>query len=307
MILFTNIYLYSIIYIRGTFIRKRGIMKENQLRTITSLFKNNEIRSVWDKDKEDYYFSVVDVISALTESNDPSHYWRTLKSRMIKEGNETVTNCDTLKFIAKDGKLRKTDVLDTEGVFRLIESIPSPNAEPFKVWLAKLGRQEVDNTFDPSKGIDKMLDYYLKKGYSLEWIETRIKAIIDRKKLTNVWHETGIEENEEYAILTNEIYKAWSGMKASEYKEFKGIRKESLRDNMTDIEVVLTDLGEIATRELVKEKNPHGLEENKKIAKLGGNVSKVARDDIEKKLGRTIISNENKLNYEYKTNKKLKQ
>ena len=283
-------------------------MKENQLQTITNLFKNNEVRSVWDKEKEDYFFSVVDVICALTNSINPRRYWTDLKSKLIEEGSELYENIVQLKLKSKkDGKYYSTDTLDTEGIFRLIESIPSPNAEPFKVWLAKLGRQEVDNTFDPSKGIDKMLDYYLKKGYSLEWIETRIKAIIDRKKLTNVWHETGVEENEEYAILTNEIYKAWSGMKASEYKEFKGIRKESLRDNMTDIEVALTDLGEIATRELVKEKNPQGLEENKKIAELGGSVSKVARDDIEKKLGRTIISNENKLNHEYKTNKKLKQ
>jgi len=278
---------------------------KDKLKTITNLFEGKEIRSIWNPEIEDYYFSVVDVIEVLTNSNDPSHYWRTLKSRMIKEGNETVTKCDSLKFRAKDGKLRVTDVLDTEGIFRLIESVPSPNAEPFKVWLAKLGRQEVDNVFDPSKGIDKMIDYYLKKGYSLEWIEARIKAIIDRKKLTNTWKENGIEENSEYAILTNEIYKSWSGMKANEYKQFKGIRKESLRDNMTDIEVVLTDLGEIVTRELVKEKKPQGIEENKKIAIMGGNVSKVARDDIESKLGRTIISNKNNLNIQYSDNKQI--
>jgi len=278
---------------------------KDKLKTITNLFEGKEIRSIWNPEIEDYYFSVVDVIEVLTNSNDPSHYWRTLKSRMIKEGNETVTKCDSLKFRAKDGKLRVTDVLDTEGIFRLIESVPSPNAEPFKVWLAKLGRQEVDNAFDPSKGIDKMIDYYLKKGYSLEWIEARIKAIIDRKKLTNTWKEYGIEENSEYAILTNEIYKSWSGMKANEYKQFKGIRKESLRDNMTDIEVVLTDLGEIVTRELVKEKKPQGIEENKKIAIMGGNVSKVARDDIESKLGRTIISNKNNLNIQYSDNKQI--
>jgi len=278
---------------------------DNKLKTITNLFEGKQIRSVWNAEVEDYYFNVVDVIEVLTNSADPSHYWRTLKSRMIKEGNETVTKCDTLKFKAKDGKMRSTDVLDTEGIFRLIESIPSPNAEPFKMWLAKLGRQEVDNAFDPSKGIDKMIDYYLKKGYTLEWIESRIKAIIDRKKLTNSWKENGIEQNSEYAILTNEIYKSWSGMKASEYKEFKGIRKESLRDNMTDIEVALTDLGEIVTRELVKEKKPQGLEENKKVARMGGNVSKVARDDIERKLGRTVISNTNNLNIQYSSNKQI--
>ena len=274
-------------------------MKETKLKTITNLFKDNEIRSVWDSEKEDYYFSVVDVISVLTESKDPSHYWRTLKSRMIKDGNETVTNCDTFKFVAKDGKLRTTDVLDTEGIFRLIESIPSPNAEPFKIWLAKLGRQEVDNVFDPSKGINKMIDYYLNKGYTLEWIETRIKAIIDRKKLTKVWNENGIHNNSEYAILTNEIYKAWSGMKASEYKEFKGIRKESLRDNMTDIEVALTDLGELATRELAKKHKPQGLEQNKKIAKKGGKIAKITRDNLEKELGESVVSDENLLGYKY--------
>lgn len=271
----------------------------NKLETITNLFEGKEIRSVWNPEIEDYYFSVIDVISALTNSKDARKYWSVLKLRLKKEGSELTTKCSQLKLKSADGKLYSQDVLDTEGIFRLIESVPSSNAEPFKVWLAKLGRQEVDNAFDPSKGIDKMIDYYLKKGYSLEWIEARIKAIIDRKKLTNTWKEFGIEENSEYAILTNEIYKSWSGMKASEYKEFKGIRKESLRDNMTDIEVALTDLGEIATRELVKEKKPQGLEENKRIAKMGGNVSKVARDDIERKLGRTVISNKNNLNIQY--------
>ena len=210
-----------------------------------------------------------------------------------------------MKLKAKDGKMRNTDVLYTEGIFRLIESVPSKNAEPFKLWLAKLGRQEVDNIFDPSKGIDKMIDYYLKKGYSLEWIEARIKAIINRKKLTYTWKENGIEDNKDYAILTNEIYKSWSGMKASEYKSFKGIRKESLRDNMTDIEVVLTDLGKIATRELARKHKPSGLEENKRIAKVGGNVAKVARDDLEEKLGETIISNQNALDYKYTDNKQI--
>lgn len=169
----------------------------------------------------------------------------------------------------QDGKYRETDVLDTEGVFRLIESVPSPKAEPFKVWLAKLGRQEVDNAFDPSIGIDKMIDYYMRKGYTLEWIEARIKAIIDRKKLTNTWNELGVEGNNSYAILTNEIYKEWSGMDARKYKEFKNIHKENLRDNMSDIEVALTDLGEVATRELAKKHKPIGLEDNKKVAKLG--------------------------------------
>ncbi len=274
-------------------------MSDNKLKIITNLFEGNEIRSVWDKDKEDYYFSVVDVIRALTESKEPRKYWSVLKTRLKKEGSELTTKCSQLKLISSDGKYYNQDVLDTEGIFRLIESIPNPNAEPFKLWLAKLGRREIDNVFDPSKGIDKMIDYYLRKGYDLEWIESRIRAIINRKKLTKVWKENGIVEEYEYAILTNEIYKEWSGMKASEYKEYKGIRKESLRDNMTDIEIALTDLGEAATRELASVHKPLGLKENKNIAKLGGHAAKVARDDIEKNLGKTVISNKNSLKYEY--------
>ncbi|MBQ9072758.1 MAG: Bro-N domain-containing protein [Bacilli bacterium] len=279
-------------------------MQNDKLKTITNLFEGKEIRSLWDSEIEDYYFSVVDVISVLTDANIPRNYWSDLKRKLKSEGSELHENIVQLKLKASDGKYRNTDVLDTEGIFRLIESVPSKNAEPFKLWLAKLGRQEVDNVFDPSKGIDKMIDYYLKKGYSLEWIEARIKAIINRKKLTHTWKENGIESNNEYAILTNEIYKSWSGMKASEYKKFKGIRKESLRDNMTDIEVVLTDLGELATRELAKKHKPTGLEENKKIAKVGGNVAKVARDDLEEKLGESIISSQNILNYQYVDNSK---
>ena len=276
-------------------------MDKKNLNTITSLFEGNEIRSIWNSEKEDYYFSVVDVVKALTESNDPSHYWRTLKSRMIKEGNETVTNCDTFKLKARDGKMRNTDMLDTKGIFRLIESIPSPKAEPFKMWLASLGKERIDEAFDPEIAIKRAINYYRSRGYTEEWIEARLKGIgiLDRNKLTEVWKENGIRENYEYAILTNEIYKSWSLMKASEYKAYKGIRKESLRDNMTDIEVALTDLGEIATRELAKEHRPYGLEENKKVAQAGGEVAKVARDNLENKLGKRVISNENMLNYEY--------
>ena len=195
----------------------------------------------------------------------------------------------------KDGKNYLTDTLDTKGILRLIESVPSPKAEPFKLWLANLGSERVDEVFDPSIGIDKMIDFYLNKGYTLEWIELRIKAIINRKKLTNTWKEGGIKENKEYAILTNDIYKEWSGMTASEYKKFKNIRKENLRDNMTDIEVALADLGEIATRELAKEHKPYGLAQNRKIAQMGGSASKAAKDNIEQNLGHSIIKNKNKL------------
>ena len=272
----------------------------NKLETISNLFEGKEIRSIWDKDKEDYYFSVVDVINALAEPKNPRDYWYQLKKRLSdEEKSEVSTNCRQLKMKAQDGKMRETDTLDTEGIFRLIESVPSPKAEPFKMWLAKLGRQKVDEVFDPSKGIDEMIDFYLKKGYSLAWIEARIKAIIDCKKLTKVWHDSGVKDGSEYAILINEIYKEWSGMTASEYKAYKGIRKENLRDNMTDIEVALTDLGEIATRELDKEHRPQGLEQNKKIARMGGDAAKAARDNIEKNLGKTVISNKNSLNYKY--------
>ena len=270
-----------------------------KLETITNLFEGNEIRSIWDSEKEDYYFSVVDVISVLTGVKIPKRYWSDLKRKLTLEGSELYDKIVQLKMKAQDGKMRNTDTLDTEGVFRLIESIPSPKAEPFKVWLAKLGKDKVDEVFDPSKGIDQMIDFYLKKGYSLEWIEARIKAIINRKKLTNTWKENGVNEGVEYAILTNEIYKSWSGMKASEYKAYKGIRKENLRDNMTDIEVILTDLGEVATRELAKEQKPPGLEENKKIARRGGNIAKNTRNNLEKELGKTVISKENSLNYKY--------
>ena len=279
-------------------------MKESKLNTITKLFDGKEIRSIWNSDEEDYYFSVVDVISALTDSNIPRRYWSDLKTKLIDEGSQLYENIVQLKLIAKDGKLRDTDTLNTEGIFRLIESVPSPKAEPFKLWLAKLGRKEIDNIFDPSKGIDKMVDYYLEKGYTLDWIELRIKAIINRKKLTKTWMEHGINEDYEFAILTNEIYKTWSGMTAKEYKNFKGLRKESLRDNMSDIEVILTDLGEEATKRLTKKRKPNGLEENKVVAKVGGNVAKIARNELEKELNESIVTDDNYLDYKYMDNEK---
>ena len=277
----------------------------NKLDTITNLFENNEIRSIWNSEIEDYYFSVVDVISALTDNDyeKSRNYWKWLKNKLKYEGSELVSNTNQLKMKAQDGKMRLTDTLDTEGIFRLIESIPSPKAEPFKVWLASLGKERIDEIFDPEVAVKRVVEYYRRKGYSDTWIKTRLNGIVDRFKLTDVWKENGITKPVEYAILTNEIYKEWSGMKASEYKSYKGIHKESLRDNMTDLEVALTDLGEIATRELAKEYKPYGLEQKKKIAKLGGNTAKVARDDIEKKLGKSVISNKNSLSYEYGDNK----
>ena len=206
---------------------------------------------------------------------------------------------------AQDGKMRETDTLDTKGIFRLIESIPSPKAEPFKMWLAKLGSDKIDETFDPSRGIDQMIDFYLKKGYTLEWIEARIKAIIDRKKLTNTWKENGVSEGVEFAILTNDIYKEWSGMTAQEYKSYKGIRKENLRDNMTDLEVAITNIGELATREIAKNEKPKGLSDNRKVAKRGGGVEKKKKNFFEEETGSKVISKDNSLNYQYLDDSKL--
>ncbi len=275
-------------------------MNQNKLETISNLFEGKEIRSIWDSEKEDYFFSVVDVIGILTESKIPKRYWTDLKRKLEKEGSQLYENIVQLKMKSfKDEKFYNTDVLDTKGIFRLIESIPSPKAEPFKLWLASLGSERVDEVFDPEIAIKRAIDYYRKRGYADKWIESRLKGILDRNKLTDVWKDGGITENKEYAILTNEIYKEWSGMKAHEYKTLKGIRKESLRDNMTDIEIALTDLGEIATRELAKKHKPYGLEQNKEIAKMGGHAAKVAKDDIEKNLGTSIISNQNNLPYQY--------
>ena len=280
-------------------------MENSKLQTISKLFEDSEIRSVWNSEKEEYYFSVVDVVGALTESKEPRKYWSVLKLRLKKEGSELPTNCSQLKLRSLDGKYYSQDVLDTNGILRLIESIPSPKAEPLKLWLAKMGKERIDEVFDPELAINRAVDYYRSRGYDDNWIKTRLTGVVDRHKLTDVWKENGINQNYEYAVLTNEIYQEWSGMKASQYKEYKGIRKESLRDNMTDIEVALTDLGEIATRELAKEHKPYGLKENRKIAKLGGHAAKVARDDIEKNLGKSVISRTNALKYKYLEDNKL--
>lgn len=281
-------------------------MENNKLETISNLFEGKEIRSIWDAEKEEYYFSVVDIIGALTESRDSKDYWYRLKKRMTEEEkSELSTKCRQLKLKSKDGKFYSTDTLDTQGILRLIESIPSPKAEPFKLWLAQMGKERIDEIFDPEIAMNRAIDYYRSKGYSDKWIEARLKGILDRKKLTDVWKENGITKNYEYAVLTNEIYQEWSGMKANEYKDYKNIRKESLRDNMTDVEVALANLGEIAARELAKEHKPYGLKENREIAKKGGHVAKVAREDMEKELGKSVVSKENALNYQYLKDNKL--
>lgn len=281
-------------------------MKDSKLATISNLFEGIEIRSIWDPEKEEYYFSVVDVVKALTGSNIPKRYWSDLKRKLDEEGSQLYANIVRLKMKAQDGKLRETDTLDTKGIFRLIESIPSPKAEPFKVWLANLGSERVDEVFDPEKAVKRAVHYYKMRGYDDEWIKLRLAGIVDRNKLTDVWVDSGIREDYEFGILTNEIYQGWSGMKASEYKEFKGIRKESLRDNMSDLEILLTDIGEVTTRELAKEHRPYGLEENKKIAASGGEIANITRKEIESRLGKSVVNNENKLSYQYKDeNKKI--
>ena len=271
----------------------------NKLETITNLFEGNEIRSIWDSEKNDYYFSVVDVIKVLTESENPRNYWKVLKFRLKDEGSELVTNCNQLKMLAPDGKMRLRDALDTKGILRLIESIPSPKAEPFKMWLAQVGSDRIDEVFDPEIAINRAIEYYRKKGCDDMWIERRLKGILSRKKLTDVWKSGGITENYEYALLTNEIYQTWSGMKANEYKDFKGIRKESLRDNMTDIEIALADIGELTARDIARNKKPQGLEENIEVAKLGGEVAKKTKEFYEEATGNKAISKENNINIKY--------
>ena len=274
---------------------KNDTKKEN----LIYVFQNTNIRTKWDYEKEDYWFSVVDVIGALTGSDRPRKYWSDLKVKLKNEGSELSENIGQLKMQSKDGKFYNTDVLDTKGILRLIQSVPSPKAEPFKMWLAQVGSERIDETFDPSKAIDRSIMVYRSQGYSDAWIEKRLKGQLHRFQLTDTWKENGINEPIEYGILTNEIYQAWSGMKANQYKEYKGLRKESLRDNMSDLEVLLTDIGETATRELAKKYSPNGLEANRIIARKGGNIAKNTRDDLENALGESILTRKNNLNIKY--------
>ena len=282
-------------------------MDENKMQLINKLFNNETIRTIWDKDEEKYYISIVDIVGVISGSNRPRKYWSDLKKNLIKDGFEVSEKIGQLKLKSQDGKYRMTDVCDIEGMFRIIESIPSKNAEPIKQWLAHLGKERIDETFDPSIALQRAIDLYRTKGYDEEWIAKRMKSIQERKKLTDVWQENGIESNIEYAILTNEIYKEWSGMTAKEYKQYKGLRKENLRDNMDNIELILTDLSEEATKRLATKQKPNGLEENIKVAKMGGHAAKVAREDIEKNLGESVVTKTNKLDYEYIEDKKVKK
>ena len=273
---------------------------------INKIFNNETIRTVWDKEQEKYFISVVDIVGVLADSSEPRKYWNWLKNKLKNEENfETSSITRQLKLKAQDGKYRMTDVIDIEGMFRIIESIPSKNAEPIKQWLARLGSERIDEVFDPSITMQRAIDTYRAKGYDEDWIAKRIKGIQERKKLTDVWKAGGIESNIEYAILTNDIYKELSGMTAKEYKQFKGLRKESLRDNMSDIEIALADIGELTARELAKKHKPMGLEENRKIAREGGQVASNTRKDIEARLGESVVISDNALNYKYVEEKQL--
>lgn len=268
------------------------------------IFQDKHVRSHWDEDKELWYFSIIDIITVLTDSVDAGAYWRKLKERLKKEGNETVTNCHSLKMVAPDGKMRLTDVADTETMFRLIQSIPSPKAEPFKLWLAKVGYERIEENEDPEKTIDRAMVAYLAKGYSKEWINQRVKSIDVRKDLTDEWEQRGIKQGQEFAILTDEITKAWSGMATKEYKQFKGLKKENLRDNMTNLELVLNMLAEATTTEISKEKQPQTFEESQQIAKKGGQIAGDARKNIEQTTGKKVVTSQNAI--ELRKIKKLK-
>ncbi len=268
--------------------------KGNEKSTHLAIFEGSQIRRQWDDRSEKWYFSVVDVIAALTGSDNPQVYWRVMKKRLIDEGsNETVTKCNGLKMIAPDGKMRLTDAADTEVLLRLVQSIPSPNAEPLKLWLAQVGYERLEETADPEIAINRALKTYLAKGYSLNWINQRLKSIEIRKELTDEWDKAGVKEGREFAILTDEITRAWTGMTTREYKNLKGLKKENLRDNMSNLELVLTMLAETATTEISKKEQPKGLDPSKKVAHRGGKIAGNAREQIELETGSPVISHEN--------------
>ena len=258
------------------------------------MFEGSQIRSVWDNEREEWYFSVVDVIGSLTESNNPRDYWYRVKKRMSEEErSELSTFCRQLKLKSTDGKSYKTDVADMQGIFRIIQSVPSPKAEPFKMWLAEVGKERIDEIIDPELTIDRALEGYARKGYSREWINQRLQAIQVRKELTDTWQDHGVKAGNEYAILTNEISKAWSGMTTREYKDFKGLKKENLRDNMSTTELILNMLAETATKDIAEATNPQGLDENKQVAQDGGSIAGDARKSIEARTGKPVITSKN--------------
>ncbi len=262
------------------------------------LFDEYKIRTKWDPEIEDYYYSIIDIIAVLTESKNPSAYWRKLKQRLSEESNESVTNCHRLKMPAKDGKMRETDVANTKELLRLIQSVPSPKAEPFKQWLAQMGKERLEEIADPEIAIQRAINTYREKGYTEEWITQRMRSIETRKELTAEWNMVGVNEGIEYAILTNDISKAWSGMSTKEYKQYKGLRKESLRDNMTNLELIFNMLAEASTTEISKVENPDGFEDSRDVAKRGGNIAGNARQELEEVTGKSVISKKNSKNPE---------
>lgn len=268
-------------------------MDEKMQNDQIQLFEDQRIRTAWDAQQEEWYFSVVDVVGVLTDSKDPTAYWRKLKQRLKEEGNQTVTNCHGLKMTAADGKKRMTDVANTEQLLRIIQSIPSPKAEPFKVWLAQVGRERIEETIDPEQAIDRALETYLKKGYSEEWVHQRLLSIRIRNELTDEWQKRGVEKGREYAILTDEISRAWSGMTTRQYKQLKGLKKENLRDNMSDLELVLNMLAEASTTSISRAEKPQGLEENRKVAQRGGRIAGNARKELEQETGGPVVTHEN--------------
>ena len=270
--------------------------------TAIKLFETKKVRTHWDEKNEKWYFAIVDVIAILTGSPNPQVYWRVMKKRLLDEGNETVTNCNGLKMLAADGKMRITDIANTEQLFRIIQSIPSPKAEPFKLWLAKVAKERIDEIEDPEIGIDRLMETYLKKGYSKEWINQRLKSIEVRKELTDEWDNRGVKKGQEYAILTDEITKAWSGFSVKQYKNYKDLKKENLRDNMSNLELVLNMLAEATTTEISKEKNPKTFEANRKIAKQGGTIAGNTRKEIEAKTGKKVVTQQNAKQLEQKRN-----
>ena len=257
------------------------------------LFENKAIRTAWDEEKEEWYFSIVDVVAVLTDSPNPQTYWRVMKKRLKDEGNETVTNCNALKMTAADGKKRLTDVATTEQLLRIIQSIPSPKAEPFKLWLAEVGRERIEETIDPEQAIDRALENYLKKGYTREWINQRLQAIQVRKELTDEWQDRGVKKGVEYAILTDEITRAWSGMTTRQYKKLKGLKKENLRDNMSTTEIILNMLAETSTKDISQASKPETFEENIEVARRGGNVAGIAKQALEAETGKPVITSQN--------------
>ena len=268
----------------------------NQLKILEKEFDNSKIRTVWDKEQEKYYISVVDIVSILTESNDGRKYWNKLKQRLKEEGNETVTNCHQLKLLANDGKKRLTDVVDIEGMFRLIESIPSKKAEPIKLWLARLGKERIDEEYDPEITINRALETYRRKGYSDDWINQRLKAIDARKEFTDELRHRGIEKSNDFASLTNLLTKVWSGFSVKEYKEYKGLTKENLRDNMTNMELVLNMLAEVSSTEISKSKNDKGYSSAESSVIKGSSIAKNAREQIEQEIGKKVVTSEKQIN-----------